>query len=91
MRIYFRDGHEAKVRRIYIPNSLISLSTSITTWVLFSRGRGIDLGGISKEKLHLTKEQRKELKAMVRYLIKNYKGLTIVDIETKDEVVKIVI
>lgn len=90
MVIYIKEKHQEKVRCFYIPRCCISLGASIATRVLSSKGIGYLKGeDIVKEVKPLTKEQAKEIRAMLKYLNKNYKGLTIVDVESKNELVKI--
>lgn len=90
MLISIKEEHHKKVRNIYIPSILISLGASIATKVLSARGiEYLEHSNAAKEVKPLTKEQAKEIKAMLKYLNKNYKGLTIVDIQTQNEVIKI--
>ncbi|GEM_PF-419888 len=92
MIIYIKEAEKDKIRKIYIPRCCLSLGTSVITRVLTLKGKSyVQDGEIKAEVKPLTKEQAKEIRKMLQYLNKNYKGLTIVDIETKDEVVKIVI
>lgn len=92
MVIYFKEQEQIKIRRFYIPRCCISLGASIITRVLSSTGVGyLKSEEISKEVKALSKAQAKEIREMLKYLNKNYKGLTIVDIETKNEVIKITI
>lgn len=92
MIIYIKEEHKTKGITIYIPRCFIGLGASVVTRVLSSRGIGyIKSNEIAKEVKPLTKEQAKEIRAMLKYLNKNYKGLTIVDVKSKDEVVKIII
>lgn len=92
MRIYIKEAEREKVMKIYIPGCCISLGASVVTRILTLKGHSyIKNGEIKNEIKPLTKEQAKDIRRMLKYLNKNYKGLTIVDIETKDEIVKIVI
>ena len=92
MVIYIKEEHKEKGMTIYIPRCFISLGTSIITRVLSSKGIGYrGSSEVVKEIKPLTKEQAKEVRAMLKYLNKNYKGLTIVDVKSKNEAVKIII
>lgn len=90
MVIYVKEEHKEKGITIYIPRCFIGLGTSIITRVLSSKRIGyMGSSEVVKDVKPLTKEQAKEVRAMLKYLNKNYKGLTIVDVQSKNEAVKI--
>ncbi|WP_404987580.1 hypothetical protein [Clostridium culturomicium] len=92
MIIYIKEEQREKGITIYIPRCFIGLGASIMTRVLSSKGIGyIERSETVKEVKPLSKEQAKEIRNMLKYLNKNYKGLTIVDVQSKNEAVKIII
>lgn len=90
MTIFIKEEQHKKGMKIYIPRCLIGLGASIITRILSSKMLDkLEKNEAFKEIKPLSKEQAKEIRKMLKYLNKNYKGLTIVDVQSKNEAVKI--
>lgn len=92
MKIFIKEEKDKKIKKFCIPRCCCSFGASIVTRILASKSSKIlSKDGVQKEVKPLSKEQGRKIRKMIRYLNKNYKGLVIVDVETKDEIVKIII
>lgn len=90
MIIFIKEEHHKRGINIYIPRCFVGLLASIITRVLSSKIiDNVEMNEAFKDGRPLSKEQAKEIREMLKYLNRNYKGLTIIDIQSKNEAVKI--
>lgn len=91
MRIYIKEEKDNKVRKICIPRCFCSLGTKILTRVSINKLNDEKKQNISGKNNKITKDQAKVIKKMVKVMNKKYAGLVLVDIDTPDEKIKIII